>query len=87
MNPRKIRIDWQRVALNLRSHGIQLEAASHRLGKHRGWLGQLARAETGQAVELRSLEERHAQLCWELAELGSEISRRKGFMKREGARK
>ena len=37
--------------------------------------------------ELRSLEERHAQLCWELAELGSEISRRKGFMKREGARK
>lgn len=38
-------------------------------------------------IELRSLEERHAQLSWELAELGSEISRRKGFMKREGARK
>lgn len=37
--------------------------------------------------ELRSLEARHAQLSWELAELGSEISRRKGFMKREGARK
>ena len=38
-------------------------------------------------AELRSLEERHAQLSWELAELGSEISKRKGFMKREGARK
>lgn len=38
-------------------------------------------------TELRSLEERHAQLSWELAELGSEISKRKGFMKREGARK
>lgn len=38
-------------------------------------------------IELRSLEERHAQLSWELAELGSEISRRKGFMKREGAQK
>lgn len=37
--------------------------------------------------ELRNLEERHAQLSWELAELGSEISRRKGFMRREGARK
>jgi len=47
----------------------------------RKFLGWKARS------ELRSLEERHAQLCWELAELGSEISRRKGFMKREGARK
>ena len=38
-----IRIDWQRVALNLRSHGIQLQAASRKLGKHAGWLGQMAR--------------------------------------------
>lgn len=44
----------------------------------------LARKESS---ELRSLEARHAQLAWELAELGNEISRRKGFMKREGARK
>ena len=47
----------------------------------RKFLGWKARS------ELRSLEERYAQLSWELAELGSEISRRKGFMKREGARK
>ena len=40
-----------------------------------------------ESSELRSLEARHAQLAWELAELGNEISRRKGFMKREGARK
>lgn len=38
-----IRIDWQRVALNLRSHGIQLQAGSRRLGKHAGWLGQHSR--------------------------------------------
>ena len=44
----------------------------------RKFLGWKARS------ELRSLEERHAQLSWELAELGNEISRRKGFMKREG---
>lgn len=67
-----IRIDWQRVALNLRSHGIQLEAASHRLGKHRGWLGQLARSETGQAVEFHAglrLLDYHLSVCGEGAHL------------------
>ena len=49
-----IRIDWQRVALNLRSHGIQLQAASRRLGKHAGWLGQMARDEIGRSVECHS---------------------------------
>lgn len=37
--------------------------------------------------ELRELELRYEQIMWELAELGNEISRRKGFMKREGAQK
>lgn len=65
-----IRIDWQRVALNLRSHGIRLETASMRLGKHRGWLGQLARAENGQSVEFHAglrLLDYHLQVCGEAA--------------------
>lgn len=67
-----IRIDWQRVALNLRQHGVQLEAASHRLGKHRNWLGQLARAETGQAVEFHAglrLLDYHLSVCGEDAHI------------------
>ena len=72
MSPQNLRIDWQRVALNLRQHGVQLEAASQRLGKHRGWLGQLARAETGQAVEFHAglrLLDYHLSVCGEGAHL------------------
>lgn len=31
--------------------------------------------------ELKALEQRHAAVSWELAHLGNEISRRKGFLK------
>ena len=31
--------------------------------------------------EMRALQVRYAQLTWELAELGNEMSRRKGLMK------
>lgn len=31
--------------------------------------------------ELRALQARYVQLTWELAQLGNEISKRKGFMK------
>ena len=31
--------------------------------------------------EMRALQERYAQLTWEIAQLGNEISKRKGFMK------
>ena len=31
--------------------------------------------------EMRALQERYAAVSWELAELGNEISKRKGFMK------
>ena len=31
--------------------------------------------------EMRALQERYAAVSWELAELGNEISRRKGVMK------
>lgn len=31
--------------------------------------------------ELKALEQRHAAVSYELAELGNEISRRKGFLK------
>ena len=72
MSPQKIQIDWQRVALNLRQHGLRLETASMRLGKHRNWLGQLARAETGQAVEFHAglrLLDYHLSVCGEAAHL------------------
>ena len=31
--------------------------------------------------EMRALQVRYAKLTWEIAELGNEISKRKGFMK------
>jgi hypothetical protein len=67
-----IRIDWQRVALNLRSHGIQLQAASRKLGKHPGWLGQMARDEIGRSVEFHDglrLLDYHLSVCGEAAHL------------------
>jgi hypothetical protein len=70
MSPQNIRIDWQRVALNLRSHGIQLQAASRRLGKHAGWLGQMARDEIGRSVEFHDglrLLDYHLAVCGEAA--------------------
>lgn len=70
MSPQNIRIDWQRVALNLRQHGIQLQAASRRLGKHAGWLGQMARDEIGRSVEFHDglrLLDYHLQVCGEAA--------------------
>lgn len=34
-----------------------------------------------EASEMRALQQRYAQLSWEIAELGNEISKRKGLMK------
>lgn len=34
-----------------------------------------------EASEMRALQQRYAQLTWEIAQLGNEISKRKGFMK------
>lgn len=34
-----------------------------------------------EAGELRALQQRYAAVSWELAQLGNEISKRKGFMK------
>ena len=72
MRAPSIRIDWQRVALNLRSHGIQLQAASRRLGKHAGWPGQMAREEIGRSVEFHDglrLLDYHLSVCGEAAHL------------------
>ena len=72
MPAQSIRIDWQRVALNLRSHGIQLQAASRKLGKHAGWLGQMAREEIGHGVEFHDglrLLDYHLSVCGEAAHL------------------
>ena len=72
MNPADIRIDWQRVALNLRSHGMSLERASIRLGKYKGWLNKLACEQVGSAVEFHDglrLLDFHLQVCGEVAHL------------------
>lgn len=37
-------INWQRLALNLRRH-TSLQAASKKLGRNKGWLGQISRGE------------------------------------------
>lgn len=41
---REMKINWQRIALELRKH-MPLEQASKRLGKHKLWLNQIARGE------------------------------------------
>jgi len=67
---REIRIDWQRVALNLRSHGMRLETASLKLGRSRGWLNQIARGDVGVRVEFHDglrLLDYHLDVCGEAA--------------------
>lgn len=67
---REIRIDWQRVALNLRSHGMRLETASVKLGRSRGWLNQIARGDVGTRVEFHDglrLLDYHLAVCGESA--------------------
>lgn len=38
-------IDWPGLVLAIRSAGVTLDHASTELGKHRKWLGQIARGE------------------------------------------
>jgi hypothetical protein len=40
-----MKIDWQRAALNIRQAGISLQSASLQIGRHKGYLAQLARGE------------------------------------------
>ena len=40
-----MKIDWQRIALNIRKSGMPLTHASIKLGRNKGWLGQIARGE------------------------------------------
>src|SRR5690606_2309833 len=39
---KEMKINWQRIALELRKH-MPLEQASRKLGRHKGWLNQIAR--------------------------------------------
>lgn len=60
-----IRIDFQRVALNIRKQGISLEAASRKLGRHRSWLGHVSRGEVA-SVEFHdglALLDYHLEVC------------------------
>ena len=44
---KEMKINWQRIALELRKH-MPLEQASRKLGRHKGWLNQMARGEIGE---------------------------------------
>ena len=58
-------IDWQRVALNIQRH-MPLQKASKKLGRHVGFLSQIARGEIttepGFTDALRLLD-MHVDLC------------------------
>ena len=58
-------IDWQRVALNIQRH-TSLQAASRKIGRHNGFLSQIARGEMttepGFTDALRLLD-MHLDLC------------------------
>lgn len=41
---KEMKINWQRIALELRKH-MPLEQASRKLGRHKDWLNQIARGE------------------------------------------
>lgn len=64
-----IHIDFQRVALNIRSQGIVLETASLKCGRHKKWLadiarGNLTRIEFHDALRLLDY---HLQVCGQAA--------------------
>lgn len=40
-----IRIDWQRVALNIRRSGVSLAQVSQKCGRDHSWLGHIARGD------------------------------------------
>lgn len=40
-----VRVDWSRLALDLRVHGVSHVSASKRVGESKGFVAQLARGE------------------------------------------
>lgn len=40
-----VRIDFQKVALNIRSSGMPLARAAKRIGRHQAWLQEVARGD------------------------------------------
>jgi hypothetical protein len=40
-----MKINWQKVTLNIQNNGVPLTPLSLKLGKHKGYLPQLARGE------------------------------------------
>lgn len=60
-----MKIDWSRLALNIRSAGTPLAKASKTVGAHHGYVSQLARGEVtepkfGQGIALLNL---HTDIC------------------------
>ena len=60
----RIKIDWQRLALNIRSH-IPLVTASRKIGRHQDWLNQVARGEITEPKFMDGLNllNLHLDLC------------------------
>lgn len=66
-----IRIDWIRVALNIRAAGTSLAKASGACGREASWLGHISRGEVTR-VEFHdglALLDYHLKLCGEQAHL------------------
>lgn len=65
----KISIDWQRVALNLRSAGLSLAKASARCNREHSWLGHIARGEVTKVEFHNGLDllDLHLKTCGEAA--------------------
>ena len=64
-----IRIDWIRVALNIRAAGVPLERASKKCGRDHSWLGHVSRGEVTR-IEFHDglkLLDLHLQVCGEEA--------------------
>ena len=62
-----IKVNWERLALNIRAAGVPLVKASKQIGEHHGFVAQLARGEVlepkfSQGMALLNL---HVDVCGE----------------------
>lgn len=66
-----IRIDWQRVALNIRRAGLPLAKASERCQREPSWLGHVARGEVTRMEFHNGLDllDLHLKTCGEAEHL------------------
>ena len=65
MIPLNAKVDFQRMALDIKRAGLALETVSHRCGRHRSWMGHVVRGEV-QGIEFHTalqLIKIHKQVC------------------------